>query len=235
MSQASRRVGWLIGRALFAALFVLGGVGHFANPAMYLRIMPPYLPSPLALVYLSGGAELLLGSLLPWRRTQVMAAWGLIALLIAVFPANVFMWQHADRFPIPPMALLLRLPLQAVMIAWACVYTRDPEAKTRPSRPDLLVAGLLLISTVGCGLGRPSLPKLDRGALVRAESLDGKPVIVFFAASQETVATGTILRVVSDDEGTPNQVNRKVIVGFQDGPHQGLAGMIQRSDLQTNH
>lgn len=111
---------WLLG-----LLFVAAGVNHFVGPATYVRIMPPYLPWPLLLVYVSGFFEVLLGGLLLVPRFQRPAAWGLIALLIAVFPANLHMALHADAFPtIPAVALWVRLPLQAVLIAWAYWFTR---------------------------------------------------------------------------------------------------------------
>ena len=112
-------------RILFGALFVVAGLNHFRNPGFYVGIMPPYLPWPLALVYLSGVAEIVLGALLLVPTWTVMAAWGLIALLIAVFPANVHMAMHPDLYPsISPPALLVRLPLQGVLVAWAYWYTR---------------------------------------------------------------------------------------------------------------
>ncbi len=114
-------------RILFGALFVVAGLNHFRNPGFYVGIMPPYLPWPLALVYLSGVAEIVLGALLLVPTWTVMAAWGLIALLIAVFPANVHMAMHPDLYPsISPTALLVRLPLQGVLVAWAYWYTRQP-------------------------------------------------------------------------------------------------------------
>ena len=197
--------------------------------------MPPYLPAPRALVYLSGVAEFLLGGLLLFPKTRRWAAWGLIALLIAVFPANFYMWRHAERFAIAPGLLLLRLPLQGLLIAWAWVYTRvDSSRSPATIRLALLVGIMGLTPLVGCGVGKPSLPRFDKGATVRAESTDGKPVVVYFAASEETVAEGTMVKVVSDEEGTTKQVDRKVIVAFQDGPHAGLAALIRRSDLQPN-
>ena len=112
-------------RIVFGALFVAAGLNHFRNPGFYVGIVPPYLPWPLALVYLSGVAEIVLGALLlvpPWT---VMAAWGLIAVLIAVFPANVHMAMHPELYPsISPTALLMRLPIQGVLVAWAYWYTR---------------------------------------------------------------------------------------------------------------
>ena len=113
----------LVGRWALAALFVAGGVGHFVATDVYIRIMPPYLPYHRALVLLSGVVEVVLGVLLLVPTTSRLAAWGLIALLVAVFPANVFMYQHPERFPLPPTLLLLRLPLQGVLILWAYAYT----------------------------------------------------------------------------------------------------------------
>ena len=113
-------------RHLYGALFIAAGANHFITPDCYVSIMPPYLPLHLPLVYLSGIAELALGGLLMWRRYSNNAAWGLIALLIAVFPANVHMALHAELYPqFSPVALWLRLPLQAGLIAWAYWYTRD--------------------------------------------------------------------------------------------------------------
>ena len=102
-----------------AAMFVSAGVLHVVRPRLFLAIVPPWLPAPRALVFLSGAAEVVggLGMLLPEVRSW--AAWGLAALLVAVFPANLYMWLAADRFrAVPRWALAARLPLQAVWIAW---------------------------------------------------------------------------------------------------------------------
>ncbi len=105
---------------IFGVGFVLAGAMHFLKPDLYLRIMPPVLPAPLFLVYLSGAFEIALGVLLLIPRFSRLAAYGLIALLVAVFPANVYMWTNAESFPeFGTTALLLRLPLQFVLIAWA--------------------------------------------------------------------------------------------------------------------
>ena len=110
---------------LFALAFVAGGVNHFFNPRLYLSIMPPYLPWHLPLVYVSGAAEVVLGAALLVPALTTWAAWGLILLLLAVFPANVYMAMNAELFPKIPTALLwLRLPLQGVLIAWAYWYTK---------------------------------------------------------------------------------------------------------------
>ena len=115
-----------ITRYVFAVFFVLAGANHFRVPAFYLNIMPPYLPWHLSLVYISGVAEIGLGLLLLFRRRSVVAAWGLIALLIAVFPANLHMAMHQELYPsLPSLGLWLRLPIQGVLIAWAYWYTRS--------------------------------------------------------------------------------------------------------------
>ncbi|QEH38978.1 hypothetical protein OJF2_75900 [Aquisphaera giovannonii] len=117
-----------IGKAAFAGIFVLGGIGHFVATGPYMRIMPDYLPYHRELVLLSGAFEVALGVMLLVPRTSRLAAWGLIALLVAVFPANVEMYRHADRFSVPAWALLARLPLQALLIGWAYAYTKPRDA-----------------------------------------------------------------------------------------------------------
>lgn len=117
-------------RYLLGILFVLAGLYHFINPGFYLRIMPPYLPWHLFLVYLSGLFEVAFGVLLLVPKFMRLAAWGLIALLVAVFPANIHMAMNPQLYPeIQPIALWLRLPLQAVLIAWAYRYARHIEKK----------------------------------------------------------------------------------------------------------
>ena len=115
----------MIGRTLLAILFLIAGSLHFLIPQVYVKIMPPALPAPLTLVYLSGIAEILggLGLLLPLTRHA--AAWGLMTLLIAVLPANINMVVDHTRFAsIPLWALWLRIPLQLPLIYWAWLYTR---------------------------------------------------------------------------------------------------------------
>jgi len=124
--MANRRAVWVLaGKSVFAALFVLGGAGHFVAPDFYLRIMPPYLPYHRALVFVSGVFEIALGVLLLFPRFSKLAAWGLIALLIAVFPANIYVYQNQQMFALHPLLPLLRLPMQGVLILWAFAYTRD--------------------------------------------------------------------------------------------------------------
>jgi uncharacterized membrane protein len=110
---------------VMAAFYVLAGLNHFRDPDFYVRIMPPYVPWHRALVFLSGVAEVVLGALVLPRKTRRIAGLGLIALLAAVFPANVHMALHPDAHPdVPAWALYLRLPLQGVLVAWAYWVTR---------------------------------------------------------------------------------------------------------------
>lgn len=115
----------LVTKIIFGVLFVAAGANHFINPKFYESIMPPYLPWPYQLVILSGIAEIALaiGLLIP--QTSQYAAWGLILLLIAVFPANIHMATHQELYPnVPAIVHWIRLPLQAVLILWAYWYTR---------------------------------------------------------------------------------------------------------------
>ena len=115
----------IAGKVLLGVFFIAAGIVHFVRPGIYVKIMPSYLPWPLGLVYLSGICEVGLGALVLIPRYTGLAAWGLIALLIAVFPANVHMAMHPELYPrIPPAVLWWRLPLQGVFIAWAYAYTR---------------------------------------------------------------------------------------------------------------
>lgn len=125
----------LVLKVILAALMVFAGVMHFVRPEPFVKIVPAQLPSPLALVYVSGIFEILGGVGLLIPRTQRLAAWGLIALYIAVFPANINMAVHHisfdDASPIPEAALWLRLPLQGVLIAWAWWLSRPERHVSR--------------------------------------------------------------------------------------------------------
>ena len=114
-------------KMLLAVFMVGAGTTHFVNPDFFLKIMPPYLPWHLPLVYLSGLFEIALGLLLLVPRFSRLAAWGIVALLIAVFPANIYLYQHQDLLPASPLVHLLRLPLQAVFILWAWWYTKPND------------------------------------------------------------------------------------------------------------
>jgi uncharacterized membrane protein len=106
-------------RAGLGATFLLAGSLHFRFPRPYLAIMPRYLPAHWALVYASGVAEMAGGAGVLHPRTARPAGWWLIATLLAIFPANVEMAVHAERFRrFPPWLLWARLPLQGALIAW---------------------------------------------------------------------------------------------------------------------
>lgn len=122
-----------IPRWLLAGLMTLAGALHLADPGPFVRIVPDYLPAPLALVYISGFFEILGGMGLLIPALQRKAAWGLIALYVAVFPANLYMAIHQISLgdtPAPPALLWLRLPMQLLLIAWAYRYTRKPALNT---------------------------------------------------------------------------------------------------------
>lgn len=104
---------------------------HFVKPDFYLQLMPPYLPFHRELVYLSGFFEAALGLLLLLPRFSRFAAWGIIALLIAIFPANIYVYQHQDIIPAPPIVHFLRLPLQGAFILWAFWHTRRTDGTGR--------------------------------------------------------------------------------------------------------
>jgi uncharacterized membrane protein len=105
-------------RGLAAIFFVVAGTFHFLKPELYLQIMPPYFPAPQLLVAVSGVAEIAGGIGLLIRPLRRAAGWGLVALLIAVFPANIYMLQHPGQFHFAQWILWARLPLQGVFIAW---------------------------------------------------------------------------------------------------------------------
>lgn len=120
------------GRYLLAGLMVMMGVLHFTHTESFASIMPAYLPWHVPLVLVSGVIEVALGALLLIERTRVRAAYGLLALFVAVFPANLNMALHPELhvlglpawMPQPSeTALWVRLPLQLLLISWALRYT----------------------------------------------------------------------------------------------------------------
>ena len=115
-------------KGILGIAFVLAGINHFINPDFYMRMMPPFLPAHLFLVYLSGIFQIVFGILLFAPRFSRFAAFGLIALLIAVFPANLYMALNPHLFSeFSPTALYARLPLQLLLIGWAYWYTKKEE------------------------------------------------------------------------------------------------------------
>jgi len=109
-----------VATVLLGALFIAAGANHFLHPAFYVRIVPPSLPNPALLVVISGVAEIAGGIGVLIRGTRTLAGIGLVALLVAVFPANIYMAQHPELYRDVASATTLdiRLPLQAFLIAW---------------------------------------------------------------------------------------------------------------------
>ena len=125
---------------LLAFNMVAVGVMHFVSPEPFMRIVPPAFGDARTLVYVSGVFEILggLGLLIP--ATRRAAAWGLIALFVAVFPANLYMATQGIQLfpenPAPEWAAWVRLPFQFLFIAWAYLFTRpDALASTASSAP----------------------------------------------------------------------------------------------------
>lgn len=109
---------------VMALLYVLAGINHFRKPRLYARMIPEFFPNPKLLNIISGAAEIILGVLLCIPAASSYAAIGIIALLIAIFPANFFMYMNEKAaLGIPKWALLLRLPFQIVLIIWAYQYS----------------------------------------------------------------------------------------------------------------
>lgn len=111
---------------VMAVLYILAGLNHFRNPRVYLKIIPSYLPNPKTLNYLAGIAEVLLGIGLCIPAISEISAWGIIVLLIVVFPANLFMFTNKKAgMGLPKIILVLRLPFQIVLMIWAYYYTNQ--------------------------------------------------------------------------------------------------------------
>lgn len=126
---------------LMGATYVAAGISHFLAPKRFAAAVPPSFPRPVALVYISGIAEVVLGAGVALRKTRRPSAWGIVALLIAVFPANVHLARSDTLNDLVPerlagvarLAAWVRLPFQAVLIGWALRYARSPESEAEGS------------------------------------------------------------------------------------------------------
>lgn len=127
MSGLKRSLLWLMG-----VFYIVAGTMHFVSPDTYMPMIPPYLPWHRELIFVSGVAEVLCGVGVLWAPTRRLAAWATIALLVAVFPANVHIaWNNVPLFGRSEGAGIwnwVRLPFQAVLILWAYWYARPEEA-----------------------------------------------------------------------------------------------------------
>jgi uncharacterized membrane protein len=128
-----------VDRVALSVVMVTIGILHFTHTEAFASIVPDYLPWHEGLVLVSGVFEIALGVALSIERTRVLAAYGLVALFIAVFPANINMALHPEQpiagVPFQPSSLALwaRLPLQLVLILWALRYTRRGAQWDKPS------------------------------------------------------------------------------------------------------
>lgn len=125
-------------RVILSVSLLIVGITHFAIPEPYVKIIPPQLPHPLMLVYLSGFYEILGGVGLLVPPTSQAAAWGIIALFIAVFPANINQAVNhikIENIPYSDSTIfqVIRLPLQLVLIAWAWWYTQPSDQEKQAS------------------------------------------------------------------------------------------------------
>lgn len=109
-------------QVICSVLFIVAGIMHFAKPKFYLSMMPPYLPFHKELVWITGIAEIIFGYNLLLPKMQAASAWGLILLLILMFPANIHMATGEKFQKISPLIRWGRLPLQAFLIWWVSLY-----------------------------------------------------------------------------------------------------------------
>jgi uncharacterized membrane protein len=120
-------------RIVYGLLFIGSGVSHFVMPDFYESIVPEFVPQGRLLVIVTGIVEILLGAFFAYKWTSRYAAWCLIVYLIAMFPVNVLMALHPERFPqFAPLGLWLRLPLQTLLITLAYFLSRDKAIQSGP-------------------------------------------------------------------------------------------------------
>ena len=115
----------------YLSLMVMGifyiaiGISHFTSPIWYVQIVPPYLPYKLELVYISGLFEILFGGMLLFKKTRFLAGWGLILLLIAVYPANIYLAQtNGAAMNTTPLIAWGRLPVQFIFVGLAYWHSK---------------------------------------------------------------------------------------------------------------
>ena len=121
----------LITIVIMSLFYICVGTWHFIDPAWFVQIMPPSLPMHYEAVYVSGFFEILFGAMLLFSRTRYYAAWGLILLLIAVYPANIYLaFNEAPQKALDKSAFSVswvRLPIQFVFLGLAYWHSRDIE------------------------------------------------------------------------------------------------------------
>lgn len=108
---------------LLGVLFVIAGFLHFQKPKIYLKIMPPYIPAHKTMVLLTGILEMIVGFMLLNPSTQTIAGWGIIVLMLLFLPVHIYMLQEKKAsLKLPKWVLILRFPLQFLLIYWAFQY-----------------------------------------------------------------------------------------------------------------
>jgi uncharacterized membrane protein len=132
VSRAKTVLLWIL-----AINLMIAGFMHLLKPSFFVSIIPPELPNPEWLNVISGLAEIVIGVYLLEPRTRVYAAWGAIALFIAVFPANIYAALENVGPDGPGSGAgavnYIRLPFQALFIFWAWAYTRPPDTEMPPA------------------------------------------------------------------------------------------------------
>ena len=117
---------------LMSLLYLTAGISHLISPKFYIDIMPPWLSWHRELVFISGICEICLGLLLIFVPTRRLAAWGIIGLLVAVFPANIqMMLNYANEDNSDLWLSIVRLPFQILLIWWAYGFTKPITSNTR--------------------------------------------------------------------------------------------------------
>ena len=115
----------LISIAIMGLFYISVGVNHFIDPYWFLQIVPPYLPYKIELVYISGFLEVILGVMLLIPKTRFFAGWGLIVLLIVIYPANIYLAQtNGEAMNTTPLVAWGRLPFQFIFIGLAYWHTK---------------------------------------------------------------------------------------------------------------
>lgn len=110
---------------VMGVFYISIGVSHFTSPIWYVQIVPPYLPYKLELVYISGIFEILFGGMLLFKKTRFLAGWGLILLLIAVYPANIYLAQtNGAAMNTTPLIAWGRLPVQFIFVGLAYWHSK---------------------------------------------------------------------------------------------------------------
>jgi uncharacterized membrane protein len=141
---ADMTIAKIIARWLLVVAFVIAGWNHFRDPDLYLAMMPPYLPWPAGLIAISGVAEIAGGIGVAIPAVRRLAGWGLIALLVAVFPANLHMALNHVQLPgvhLSETVLWIRLPLQAVLILWVWWVALSGSAHGERVKDNAATAG----------------------------------------------------------------------------------------------